>query len=255
MTGPRVLVVPDAEAASVAAADRISAILGAAAEARGAAHFATTGGSTPVGIYRRLASSPLRDAMPWPDLHIWWGDDRFVRRGDPLSNVTAFDTVIVGEGSLELEADRIHPFPVDEALNAGTGPDQCAARLADELRTAYLEGADGWPVLDLILLGVGDDGHLLSVFPGSSAFEAAEWALGIPAPTHIEPLVPRVTLNPAIVTVARQVLVVVSGSGKADVIAEILTGSRDVRRLPAQLAARPGATWILDQAAASKLPG
>jgi 6-phosphogluconolactonase len=255
MTGPRILVVADPEAAAAAAADRISVILGAAAASRGVAHFATTGGSTPIGIYRRLAAAPLRDAMPWSELHVWWGDDRFVRRGDPLSNVTAFDDVLLREGGVPLDDDRIHPFPVDEAVDAGEGPDWCAARLADELRAADLEQADGWPVLDLALLGVGGDGHILSVFPGSSAFDATEWALGIPAPTHIEPHVPRVTLNPATVTVARHVLAVAAGSSKADVVAEILTGPRDVRRLPAQLAVRPGATWILDEAAAAKLPG
>jgi 6-phosphogluconolactonase len=255
MTGPQIIVVRDPVAAAEAAADRIAAILADAATARGRADFATTGGSTPVGIYRRLAAAPLRDAVPWSDLHVWWGDDRFVPRGDPLSNVTAFDEVLLAEGKVPLGDERIPPFPVDAALDAGEGPDWCAARLAAELRAAGLEQTDGWPVLDLVLLGIGGDGHLLSVFPGSSAFDSTEWALGIPAPTHMEPHVPRVTLNPATVTVARQVLAVVAGPAKADIVAEILTGPRDVRRLPAQLAVREGATWILDEAAAAKLPG
>lgn len=255
MSGPRVIVAADPEAVAAAAADRISVILAGAVAARGRAHLATTGGSTPVEVYRRLGGSPLRDVVPWADLDVWWGDDRFVRRGDPLSNVTAFDEVLLGESSVELASDRIHPFPVDESVDAGEDPDRCAARLADELGAVGLAQSDGWPVLDLIILGVGSDGHVLSVFPGSSAFDATEWALGIPAPTHIEPHVPRVTLNPAIVTVARHVLVLVSGASKANVVADILGGPRDTRRLPARLAVRPDATWVLDEAAASKLPG
>ena len=105
-----------------------------------------------------------------------------------------------------------------------------------------------------MLLGIGADGHLLSVFPGSAAFDSTELAMAIPAPTHIEPHVERVTLNPAVIGAARQVLVVAYGSDKAPVLAHIFGPERDPRRWPAQLARRAGATWILDEAAAANLP-
>jgi 6-phosphogluconolactonase len=108
-------------------------------------------------------------------------------------------------------------------------------------------------VFDLVLMGVGADGHILSVFPGSPAFDASAWAIAIPAPRHIEPKVPRVTLNPGIVTVAREVLVVVTGAAKAEVVRDVLAGEIDVTRLPAQLARRDRATWILDEPAAAGL--
>jgi 6-phosphogluconolactonase len=114
---------------------------------------------------------------------------------------------------------------------------------------------DGWPSFDMLLLGVGADGHLLSVFPGSSALDSDELALSIPAPTHIEPHVERVTLNPAIVGAARSVLMVVSGAEKADAVAAVFGPEVDPRQWPAQLARRSGATWILDEAAAGRLPG
>jgi 6-phosphogluconolactonase len=108
-------------------------------------------------------------------------------------------------------------------------------------------------VFDLVLLGIGDDGHLLSVFPGSPALHSTDLALAVAAPTHIEPHVERVTLNPGVIGVARAVLVVVHGSDKAAIVAEILGPERDLGRWPGQLALRPGATWILDEPAAAAM--
>ncbi len=113
--------------------------------------------------------------------------------------------------------------------------------------------SDGWPVLDLIVVGVGGDGHLLSVFPDSAAFDSTAWALAIPAPTHIEPHVERVTLNPALLGSADDVLVVATGASKADILADVFGPTHDPRRWPAQLARRPGSTWIVDEAAAVRL--
>jgi 6-phosphogluconolactonase len=124
----------------------------------------------------------------------------------------------------------------------------------EELRAAGLPEIDGWPAFDLILLGLGNDGHILSVFPESPAVDSARWALAIPAPTHIEPHVERVTLNPAVVTVAGRVLVGAYGAAKADIVGRLFAPDRDPRVLPAQLALRDGATWILDEAAAARLP-
>jgi 6-phosphogluconolactonase len=134
------------------------------------------------------------------------------------------------------------------------GAGWAAAQAAAELRTANLSTADGWPVLDLIVLGIGVDGHILSVFPGSTAFESTDWALAIPAPTHIGPHVERMTLNPAILGVARQILVVATGSAKAQVLATVFGTNRNPKRWPAQLARTASATWILDIAAAADLP-
>ena len=104
-----------------------------------------------------------------------------------------------------------------------------------------------------MLLGVGPDGHILSVFPGSAAFDDDGWAVGIPAPTHVEPRVQRVTMNPALVPAARDLVVVATGGSKADVLRDVLRSPEEPRRLPAQLARRAGATWILDRAAAANL--
>jgi 6-phosphogluconolactonase len=268
---PEVRILADPDAVSNAAAEAIAAALRESVEVRGLAHWATTGGSAPAGIYRRLAVAPLRDAVPWQDVHIWWGDDRYVPRDHPLSNVQAVDQVLlaaaartaesgIGETTADLYTGRIpgapvpieqvHPFPIAEAIGSARGPAWAAARYEDDLRLAGLETRDGFPVFDVVLLGIGPDGHLLSVFPDSPALEATEWALGIPAPTHVEPHVTRVTLNPRVLDVARQVLVVVHGGAKAATLADVFGAERDAHRLPAQLVRRAGATWLLDEAAA-----
>lgn len=259
----------DEAAIATTAAERIATSLARAVEERGRADWVTTGGSMAPPIYRRLAAEPLRDTVPWASVHVWWGDDRFVPRDHPLSNVKPLDDILLaiywtqggqaalgqsGQGMpIPLPLDNIHPFPTTLAIGGARDAAWCAAQLAAELQERGPDAVDGWPVFDLILLGIGADGHLLSVFPGSPAFDAADLALAIPAPTHIEPHVERVTLNPAVLDTARTLLVAAAGNTKATVLADLLGEERDPRRWPAQLARRPGAVWLLDQAAAARL--
>jgi 6-phosphogluconolactonase len=273
-TAPEIIVEVDAEAAADVAAERLVNLLGQAIADRGRADWATTGGSTPVAIYRRLASPPLRDALDWTLIHVWWGDDRFVPHDHPLSNVIAVDEVLIGLAALAGEsgfgetavdvttrrepgapipAGNVHPFPTSAAIGSARGPEWCAEVYRATLEAAAVPTRDGWPSFDLLMLGIGPDGHLLSVFPGSDAFDSDEWALAIPAPTHVEPHLPRVTLNPSVVTAADAVLVLVNGEGKAEVVHRALRGDESPRDLPARLAARPGACWILDAPAAALL--
>ena len=267
--GAELVVVADAEAVAAATAERIAATLAEAVSARGRADWATTGGSLTPAIYRRLADSPLRDAVPWPSVHVWWGDDRYVPRDHPLSNVKPLDDSLLSIGWTEsgqlglgrsgapppvpLALDHLHPFPTTSAIGHARGAAWCAATLGAELAAAGLDRSGGWPVFDLVLVGVGPDGHVLSVFPGSSALDSSELALAIPAPTHVEPHVERVTLNPALLGVARQVLVAAAGAEKAPVLADLLAAGADPRRWPARLAVRAGATWVLDAAAADRI--
>jgi 6-phosphogluconolactonase len=263
---PEITVVADSEAGAIVAADHIARVLGEAGEARGRVDWATTGGSTPVAIYRRLIEPRRAATVPWDTVHVWWGDDRFVPRDHPYSNVKAFDDIMLGIGSTEegtagaripgvpIPVANVHPFRTEEAIGSGGGAAWCAAEMAAELRDAPLAVVGGWPAFDLILLGIGPDGHLLSVFADSPAIDSPDLALAIPAPTHIDPKVERVTLNPAVVTSARDTLVVVFGADKAVAIGRIFGPDRDPRRVPGQIARAGGATWILDEAAAAGLP-
>ena len=255
MSGPELVVVADHAAAIDEGARRIAATLSAAIADRGRADWCVTGGSTASGIYRALVDGSLRDEVPWGAVHVWWGDDRFVPRGHPLCNVTAFDDLMLGDRRVPIPIEHLHPFRTSEAIAQGHDAAWCAAALAEELRSVGPPVEAGWPSFDLLMLGVGGDGHILSVFPGSTALGARDLAMAIPVPTHIAPHVERVTLNPGLVAAARRVLVLATGTGKAPVIGEIFGPTRDPGRWPAQLALREGATWILDDAAAARLPG
>jgi len=255
---PELVIAADSDAAALEAAERIAAALIAAVERRGRADFCTTGGNTPIPIYRLLSQSPLCDGVPWQQVHFWWGDDRFVPRDHPESCVASFDDVLLGggegeHGSAPLPTANIHPFPTDRAIAEYHDNGWCAARYAEEM-AGHLPLAEGnWPVFDLILVGVGDDGHVLSVFPESTALDSMAWTMGVPAPTHIGPHLPRMTVNPRLLEAA-PVLVVTWGAKKAEAIGHVFGEARDDRRWPVQRTRRPGVAWIVDEAAATLIP-
>lgn len=275
MTEPTVVTLADPEACSLAAAERIVEILDVAIDARGEAHWATTGGSTPGAIYQHLVLEPLRDEIDWRKVHLWFTDERFVAADHPQSNAKIAHSILLntaqrsgqsGQGGgltdvasgrtsgVAIPADQVHPIETGMAIGAGHDEAWAAHAYMEALRADGPEPNDaGWPAFDLMLLGVGPDGHILSAFPGSAAFDTDDWVVPIPAPDHVEPHVSRVTLNPGLVPAARELLVVSTGEAKAEVLRDVLTGPRDERRLPAQLARRPGATWFLDRAAARLL--
>lgn len=248
---PEILVLADAEAVAREAAERIAGALREAVGRRGRADLATTGGSTPAGIYRALAALPGDEAPSWSAVHVWWGDDRFVPRSDPLSNVRPLDEVLLP--LVPLPPENVHPVPTDLALEGGHDATWAATRYATEVWRELPRRA-GWPVFDVVLVGVGPDGHVLSVFPGAPV-EPVALAYAVPAPTHVEPQVPRVTLNPAILDVTDRLVVVAHGAAKAPILGEIFGPVRDERRWPAQRTRRRGATWILDRSAAAAIPG
>jgi 6-phosphogluconolactonase len=251
---PRLLVV-DTDAVATTAAAEIARILAAALERGADVHWATTGGSSAPGIYRALKAPEHVAALDWAGIHTWWGDDRHVPPDHPLSNVLPLNQVLLADEAnswdgIEIPVDNLHPFPVSEALARGTGPAWTAARYAESLRELVPLDAAGTPVLDLIILGAGPDGHLLSVFPGSQVWDEPGLCAGVPAPTHVEPHVERVTMHPKLLAAARAVLLITSGASKAERLADGWAGG-DAREVPVRAARLPQATWIVDEAAAS----
>jgi 6-phosphogluconolactonase len=264
---PAIVVRPDAPAAARAVAGILVDALVVGAARQGRADFASTGGSTPAAVYRALLAEPLRRRVPWDVLHVWLGDDRFVPRGDPDCNLGAIDRVLLpgdpvhGLAPAPLDPAHVHAWPIDASLAAGEAPAACAAHFEESLRSELPADEAGRPIFAAILVGVGPDGHLLSVFPGSAAFSAPGWTTWVPAPTHIGPHLDRVTLTPVALDATPGLVVAAFGASKAAVVAELLDpdpvgaeGTRDERRLPAMRARRAGATWVLDAAAAARLP-
>jgi len=254
---PEIVVTASPHGAAREAAERITASIIAAVERRGRADFCTTGGSTPIPIYRLLSQAPMVDRIPWASVHVWWGDDRFVPRGHPESCVSSFDDVLLGgagsTGGAPLPSANIHPFPTDRALAAHHDTQWCADRYAEELAAQLPLVEVNWPAFDLILVGVGNDGHVLSCFPNSPILSSMAWTMGVPAPAHIGPHLPRVTVNPRLLEAA-PVLAVTFGEAKAEAIGHVFCEVRDDRRWPVQRTRRTGAIWIVDEAAAAKVP-
>lgn len=251
---PSIRVFDDPDSTAAAAAETLAGALIAAVHARGRADWATTGGSAPIPMYRALVQPPLRDAVPWVAVHVWWGDDRYVPRDDQLSNVRPLDRELLPV--IALPPENVHAMRIDEAIGSGAGPGAVASAYEAELRAAPLLVDDAeFPILDVVLVGLGGDGHVLSAFPGSPLFDEAGWVSPVAAPTHIQPHVPRVSLHPAILAASRLPMLVAYGAGKASILATVLGSERDERRWPAQIARREGAIWFLDRDAAAKLPG
>jgi 6-phosphogluconolactonase len=255
MSDSTVRILNNADSVAEAAADRVIEAATTAVAARGVFHLCTTGGSTPAALYRALREPSQAALMPWAQTQIWFGDDRFVPRADPLSNVVPLDTQLLspradGQPS-PLLPSAVHPWPT----TAADAPSAVGAYLA-ELRSAGVPHTPtGFPIFDLVLIGIGSDGHCLSVFPGSPlALEGAPVAAGVPAPTHIEPHVPRLSFSLGMVSSAREVLALAPGAGKAEALARIFASSTEVTDAPAKGALLPTATWLLDTASAVNLP-
>ena len=255
MSGPAVRVLDDAQGVAEAAADRVIEAAIAAVAARGVFHLCTTGGSTPAALYRALREPSRANRMPWAQTQIWFGDDRFVPRADPLSNVSPLDAQLLSAGAdgapSPLSPSAVHPWPT----TAADAPTAVSAYLA-ELRAAGVPHTpSGFPIFDLVLIGIGGDGHCLSVFPGSPlALDGAPVAAGVPAPTHIEPHVPRLSFSLGVLAAAREALALAPGAGKAEALARIFSSGTAVSDAPAKAAQIPTATWLLDTASAANLP-
>jgi 6-phosphogluconolactonase len=267
------VVLPDEAAVAREGVRRLTEALAAAVKARGEAHVALTGGSSAVAFYRELREPRWRQIVDWSRVHIWWGDERLVPIDHPQSNIGLAYNILFelparsgesgsgGEGvdadagdlpSLPYLADNVHPYEVDEVIGEVETGQLAAQRYAQQLEL-YLPAAGDLPAFDVILLGVGTDGHILSIFPGGSAFQSTDLVVAVPAPDHVEPHLDRVSLHPRLLGAAGLVLVMVSGAAKADVMADVLGPVQDSARWPAQLALLPQTTWLLDQAAAGRL--
>jgi 6-phosphogluconolactonase len=231
------------EALALAAAGLVAEAARAAVDARGRFTLAVAGGSTPLPAYRRLAEPALATGVPWPDVHVFWGDERCVPPDDPSSNQRAVREALLDR--VPVEADHVHP------IRCGGDPERAAATYEALLRTTFPDATG--PSFDLVLLGLGENGHTASLFPGDPALAPSRrWVLPVRVPG--QPFA-RITLSAELLNRARAVVFLVSGEAKAAVLHQVLEGPPRPAVLPAQLI-RPHRTeplWLVDRAAASRL--
>lgn len=201
-----------------------------------------TGGSTPKPVYQRLAREPYRGELHWDRVHWFWGDDRFVPQDDERSNAAMARSAFLD--CLPIPPSCIHTIPTNTVDHH-----EAARQYEDTLRGFY--GSDRFdpdrPLFDLVLLGLGSDGHTASLFPGDPALqEMNRWAVGIDQ-AGLAPFVPRVTLTFPALASTRQMVFLVSGKDKRDMVKHVLSGVD----LPAARARTSAPVlWMLDRAAA-----
>lgn len=247
---PTVVVHRDAALLAQAVAARLVTKLVDVQAARGAASVVLTGGGVGTATLRSLRDSPARDAIDWQRLDIWWGDERFLPNGDPERNETGAREALLDH--VPVDPARVHAIAGPDGPD-GNDPEAAAARYAAELAAASRpEDHGAVPEFDVLLLGVGPEGHVASIFPESPAAydERPVVAVrGCPKPPPI-----RVTLTFPAITAARDVWLVTAGEKKAGAVRLALSGAGRTQ-LPAAGAVGRGQTlWLLDRAAASRLP-
>ena len=237
----RIEVVPDAAALAQAAADLFARVTTEAVAARGRTAVALSGGSTPRQMGELLASSH-RDRVPWDRLEVFWGDERWVPESSPESNAGVAKRTFLDR--VPIPPRRVHAFPT-----VGLEPDAAAAAYEDTLRSVL----GSHPRFDLVLLGIGDDGHTASLFPGTAALRERT-ALAVA--NHVPKLdATRLTLTVPVLNAGGEVVFLVGGAGKAGTLAAVLKGPDRPDELPAQLI-RPTSgrlLWLVDRDAAAQL--
>ena len=216
--------------------------------ARGRFSIALSGGSTPRPLYERLAASPAREAIDWRRAQVFWSDERRVPPDDERSNHHMAREALLDH--VPVPPEQIHRMRGED----GEG-DRAAGEYERTLRWA-LGGSHGRPPrLDIVLLGLGAEGHIASLFPGSLALDSEKLVTAVRHAGDPPPPVDRLTMTPAAMNAAREVVFLVAGADKAEAVRATLEGPRDPTRWPAQaIVPHDGrAAWILDREAASGL--
>jgi 6-phosphogluconolactonase len=230
----------DAEAVAERAAADIARYVKRTRDERGVAHLALSGGSTPRRTYELLGAQPAQ----LEGAELWFADERCVPPEDEQSNYRLVaDTLLAPAG---IAPELVHRMPGE------LGPEEGARRYAQALREGLESGARDLPVLDLIVLGIGPDGHVASLFPGSPTLDAGDDVLCLGVRDSPKPPPERITLSLAVLRAARRCLLLATGASKADAIDAML--GEPSRQVPASLLRRERLTVIVDDDAAPRGP-
>jgi 6-phosphogluconolactonase len=225
------------------AADELVPAAQAAAGERGRFTWALGGGSTPRALYRLLASDPYRERMPWNAIHFFWGDERHVPPDHPDSNFRMAREAMLD--AVPVPPENIHRVPAEEP-----DAERAAAEYEAALRSFFVLAPGEFPRFDLILLGLGKEGHTASLFPESEALHERERLVAAPWVEAQKTF--RITLTPPVLNHARRAMFLVSGEEKAEALRAVLEGPREPERYPAQIV-EGNRLWMVDRSAARLL--
>ncbi len=237
-----VVVVPDGEALAREAAQRFTDLAREAAGSRERFSVVLSGGSTPGRLFRLLAEEPYRVQVPWEQVHLFWGDERCVPPDDPGSNYRLAEESLIAH--VPIPPENVH------RIRGELQADMAAQAYENRLQDFFCGPR---PRFDLVLLGLGEDGHTASLFPGSPLLDEQKRLAAAATASYQDRPAQRVTLTLPAINTARQVLFLVAGGAKAEIVQAVIEGPTG--RYPAQRI-RPTAgqlTWLLDAAAASRL--
>jgi 6-phosphogluconolactonase len=252
-TPPLVVVHRDADLLAASVAARIVTHLVDAQAARGTAHLVLTGGTIGIAVLAALADSSARDAEAWRDVHVWWGDERYLPDGDAERNATQARGALLDQ--LPLDPAKVHPMPASDD-EPRDDVDAAARRYAAELaRVARSEGTsrDEVPAFDVLLLGVGPDAHVASLFPEMAGIHELErTTVGVHGSPKPPPL--RVSLTLPAINRATEVWLVASGESKAQAVGLALSGAGPVQAPAGAVSGSRATRWLLDRAAATQVP-
>ncbi len=251
MTAPQVVVHRDKELMARAAAARLITRIVDAQAARGTASVVLTGGRNGNALLAALAAAPARDAVDWSRLDLWWGDERFLPSGDPDRNDTQAREALLS--SVPLDPARVHAMPAPDGPSGG---DLDAAAESYERELAAAAGPQDRarvPAFDVLMLGVGPDTHVASLFPEHPGVrESDRTVIGVrgapkPPPTRISLTLPAIRC-------AREVWLLAAGEDKAQAVAIALSGAGEVQAPAAGVRGTTRTLWLLDRTAAARLP-
>jgi 6-phosphogluconolactonase len=250
MTTPQVVAYGSPGLLAAATAARLMTRLVDVQAARGVASVVLTGGRTGTAVLEQLRAAPARDAVDWSHVDIYWGDERFLPAGHPDRNETQARAALLDH--VPVDPARVHPMAPADAAHS---PEEAAEAYA-ELLAAAARPEDHYPApgFDVCLLGVGEEGHTASIFPGSPAVYEQERPVvavhGCPKPPPV-----RITLTLPAIRHAQEVWLITAGEGKAAAVAMGLGGAGEVAIPAAGALGRLRTLWLLDKTAATKVAG
>ena len=251
MGKPRIEVVSDAQELAGRMVERFIAAAVQAAEARGVFHTALSGGRTPELFFRRLTGDPQAKAIPWDRTHVFWVDERYVPADSPDSNYRLAGEAFLNE--IRIPEGNVHRIPTEHAVMG-----DAVQAYERTIREVFGLRAGQTPEFDLIVLGMGSDGHTASLFPNSPVkCDANDLACVACAGVGVKPQVYRITLTPSVLLAARNLVVLVSGQDKAWTLREVFAGESDETRYPIRMLwpVLDRVIWLVDRDAASEIDG